>query len=549
MKSTPRASHLVVVALSLLASAARALDAGQLLLIVNKNVPEGLEIARHYAKARAVPDGRILALDLPPGDDCSFDLYETRVLPEVRKALADPKLAGTVSCAVTFYGMPLRVLARPAAPGDAAERAGLEADLAKFVVDIEPVVASVEALARRSDPAFAPIAGSTVDHLAARAEAAARALSKRLAAVQDEQARETLAGLVAKAVDPLVGKANLAERRMAALGNDPKAAPAEIAEAEKIRTELLALRARIDDLQSRRGDPAARRELRDLARAELAPFDYGRMLIGMTNYFNATDGQAAFDNELALVGWNYYPRAKWLGNPLNHKFHGSFPTVLMTMRIDGPTPAACRALIDASVQVEKTGLTGKIVLDAGGNLQIDPSNRVYKAYDDTIRRCAELIRAKSPLAADVVLDEKKEVLPRGAVKDVALYCGWYAVRNYNAPCAFVPGAVGYHIGSFELVSLRNPGEPGWCRGLMLDGIAATLGPEAEPFLAAFPEADEFFPLLLTGKLTLAEVYWKTTPLASWRITMVGDPLYTPYKARPGLKVEDLPAALRGAVGH
>ncbi|MEZ0267461.1 MAG: hypothetical protein ACAI43_22245, partial [Phycisphaerae bacterium] len=89
----------------------------------------------------------------------------------------------------------------------------------------------------------------------------------------------------------------------------------------------------------------------------------------------------------------------------------------------------------------------------------------------------------------------------------------------------------------------------WCRGLMLDGIAATLGPEAEPFLAAFPEADEFFPLLLTGKLTLAEVYWKTTPLASWRITMVGDPLYTPYKARPGLKVEDLPAALRGAVGH
>ena len=33
-------------------------------------------------------------------------------------------------------------------------------------------------------------------------------------------------------------------------------------------------------------------------------------------------------------------------------------------------------------------------------------------------------------------------------------------------------------------------------------------------------------------------------MASWMITMIGDPLYTPYKINPALAVEDLPARLQ-----
>jgi hypothetical protein len=73
---------------------------------------------------------------------------------------------------------------------------------------------------------------------------------------------------------------------------------------------------------------------------------------------------------------------------------------------------------------------------------------------------------------------------------------------------------------------------------------ATLGPVAEPYLASFPRPDEFFPLLLTGKLSLAEVYWKTTPMASWMISFIGDPLYRPYQAHPAMRVEDLPGPMR-----
>ena len=94
-----------------------------------------------------------------------------------------------------------------------------------------------------------------------------------------------------------------------------------------------------------------------------------------------------------------------------------------------------------------------------------------------------------------------------------------------------------------MTSLRTQSNQ-WCRGLLLDGIAATLGPVNEPFLQAFPPPDEFFPLLMTGKYTLAEVYWKTLPSVSWQMAIIGDPLYNPFKARPALAIEALPQPLR-----
>jgi len=52
---------------------------------------------------------------------------------------------------------------------------------------------------------------------------------------------------------------------------------------------------------------------------------------------------------------------------------------------------------------------------------------------------------------------------------------------------------------------------------------------------------------MTGKLTLAEVYWKTTPLTSWMTTCIGDPLYTPYKVNPPLAADDVSPGLRSAL--
>jgi hypothetical protein len=86
----------------------------------------------------------------------------------------------------------------------------------------------------------------------------------------------------------------------------------------------------------------------------------------------------------------------------------------------------------------------------------------------------------------------------------------------------------------------------WCKRLIEDGVAATIGPAYEPYLLAFPRPEQFFSVLLKGDLTLAECYWKTLPVNSWMMVLVGDPLYRPFKNRDVRKggataVEDVDA--------
>ena len=68
-----------------------------------------------------------------------------------------------------------------------------------------------------------------------------------------------------------------------------------------------------------------------------------------------------------------------------------------------------------------------------------------------------------------------------------------------------------------------------------EGVAATLGPVAEPYLFSFPLPDQFFPLLMTGKLTLLEAYFLTVPQVSWMQILIGDPLYQPFKHHPAIR--------------
>jgi len=62
----------------------------------------------------------------------------------------------------------------------------------------------------------------------------------------------------------------------------------------------------------------------------------------------------------------------------------------------------------------------------------------------------------------------------------------------------------------------------------MDGITATLGPVAEPYLHTFPESRAFFPKLYEGNC-LVEAYYRTKPVNSWQMLLIGDPLYRPFK--------------------
>jgi uncharacterized protein (TIGR03790 family) len=220
----------------------------------------------------------------------------------------------------------------------------------------------------------------------------------------------------------------------------------------------------------------------------------------------------------------------------------------MTCRLDGPQEGTAMQIILASLKAEREGLKGRVVIDStNGTGPGGGADRAggYRAFDNKLLNVAELVRTKTNYALTV--ERTPNLLPPHAVRNVALYCGWYSVRNYVPCCEFNPGAVGYHVASFEMLSLRGDNEKGWVAGLLNDGIAATVGSVAEPYLSAFPPPDEFFPLLMTGRLSLAETYWKTVPMASWMMACVGDPLYTPFKVNPLIKREDLREDLRRAL--
>jgi uncharacterized protein (TIGR03790 family) len=347
--------------------------------------------------------------------------------------------------------------------------------------------------------------------------------------------------------DKLMGGAEASQRlagpELSRVAPPDEVTPERIARAKQLAAEWAA---QFNALKAKPPSPETFASMRTLVRDHYGLFRYYELLTGQLATYESKETESALDSELALLWWDNYPRYRWQANPLNFKVRGvppGAPPTLMVMRLDGPTEQSVDRIILSSIKVEKQGLKGQVALDARGRKGDDG----YARYDATIRGLAELLRAKTTL--QVTFDDTEPVFQPGpaAPKGVALYCGWYSLRTYVPAMSFNEGAVGFHVASSELVSLRTPNERGWVHGLINDGVVGTLGPVAEPYLHAFPAADEFFPLLMTGDLTLAEAYWKTTPLTSWMVTCIGDPLYRPYKVNPPLKASDLTEPLKAAL--
>lgn len=264
------------------------------------------------------------------------------------------------------------------------------------------------------------------------------------------------------------------------------------------------------------------------------------------NQVRPEETQAAVDSELALVRWERYPKYRWVVNTMNWRNRAELAArgspaqtspVMMVGRIDGPTAAIARGLIDKALAGEQDGPIGNVYIDARGFSASKPG---YGPYDEYLRQVAGTIRAHTSLP--VRLDNREVLFGPGECPQTVLYCGWYSLRKYVDSFTFVPGAVGYHIASCEAETLRQPGSQVWCKRMLEEGITATLGPVAEPYLQSFPRPDDFLGLLLTGRFTLAEVYAYSLPFHSWMQMLIGDPLYRPFAKSPKLKLEEAMSA-------
>ncbi len=433
----------MMIVLTFLSAPAFALSPNELILIVNKNEPESVALAAHYAKVRNVPAENVVTLDLPKDESMSRGDYDKKLAAPLRAALKDRK--DKVRCLVCMYGVPLRV-------GNQEPSKDEKEELAKLAPQIKE---AEEALKKARDEVTA------LDKAAKGDPTGVVALVK---AVRDRE------------IAPLAGKQNRLNRE---------------------RDRL-----------------------------------------------NHAESTAAVDSELMMLWWDKYELRRWQIN-LNHwqipakEREGKAPTLLAS-RLDGPDAKTVKRMIDDAVEVEKTGLKGKVYVDARGiglDAKSDPRGTGYGGYDQSMRDMAALLKGAGKM--DVTLDDKDPVFAPNTCPDAALYCGWYSHAKFVDSATFAKGAVAWHLASSEAVSLRGKGVTYWCPNLLAKGACATLGPVGEPYTVGFPKPAEFFGFLATGQFTLAECYGKTVYFTSWMGTLIGDPLYTPFKATPRLKEADV----------
>lgn len=250
--------------------------------------------------------------------------------------------------------------------------------------------------------------------------------------------------------------------------------------------------------------------------------------------------EAAVDSELALLPFKDARRtfAGPIGNPLYAITNASMlhPTngILMVARLDGPTAAIARGLVDKAIQAETNGLWGRGYFDVRG------VTNDYKLGDDWIRAAAE-VTAK--FGYDIEMDTKPETFPVDfPMSQIAFYAGWYD-QDVSGPFTkpnveWMPGAIGYHLHSFSAADLRSTNKF-WVGPMLASGVTATMGCVDEPYLTGTPDVGTFFARIMFFGFSFGEAAYASQAALSWQTTVVGDPLYRPFRRKHQELHEDL----------
>ena len=234
---------------------------------------------------------------------------------------------------------------------------------------------------------------------------------------------------------------------------------------------------------------------------------------------------ASIDSELSMVLFGDYELHRWRPNMFKNNSLGLAFNTLMVCRLDGPGEQIAKGLVDKAIKTENTGLEGIAYIDSRG---IADDRNLYSTgyFDQSLRDLSALIRLRTNIS--VQEEQTEKLFTAGTCPQTAIYCGWYSLKKYIDAFDFIDGAIGYHISSWEAVDLRDPNSSQWCPAMLRDGITATLGAVAEPYLHSFPEPKAFFQELFNGRC-LVEAYYHTKPFNSWQLVLIGDPLYRPFK--------------------
>ncbi len=240
---------------------------------------------------------------------------------------------------------------------------------------------------------------------------------------------------------------------------------------------------------------------------------------------------AAIDSELALFPVYGLPKTALIPNAFYQPEGGSRYSVfdsdqmILVGRLDGPNPEIVRRMMREAVETEEKRLVGRVCLDLRGiNNPKDPYSQ-----GDTWLKAAVISFRKHGFTIDQ--DTMPALFPDWLPwNQVGIYLGWYegnAMGPFMKTSCFAPGAIAYHIHSTSASTLRSNKE-NWVGPLLTQGATATMGCVYEPYLDMTPHLDVFAKKLLEG-YSFGEAAYASQKYLSWMTTVVGDPLYTPFR--------------------
>jgi uncharacterized protein (TIGR03790 family) len=215
----------------------------------------------------------------------------------------------------------------------------------------------------------------------------------------------------------------------------------------------------------------------------------------------------------------YVPLADFRAQP-------NAPHIYSVWRLDAPTPALAKGLVDKALYAEANGLLGTACFDRRSDPMSSVADSGYGAGDWDIHQAAEISRRAGFTVIEDAHAEEFGTPPAPLRCDhAALYAGWYTLNHYNDAFTWNPGAIGIHLDS---ASATNPrAGTSWAANALAHGITITAGATTEPYLENLPHPDQALWYLFHGA-NVGDALLRSERLLKWRILNIGDPLYRPF---------------------
>jgi len=496
-----------------------ALEPQQILIIANADINESVQLAEYYCQKRAVPVNNILKIPLGKSlsEQISRQAYDNVLTSAVRKEIRQNRKPNEIRCLLTLYGVPLKV--GSAAPlKNAVELASKLSDLtSKKEEDFKTAYLKLNRLGRK-EMTSPDSPQKSYDDILKKLPDDIKETQNRIKYVEQADLRKKQYNGLLELMKVFYGTVYAIQQSQKMPQNSFSLSLAE-------KSNLYKYDQIVKTSQEEKW--SIEKKLNENFYSAVECLGGLRAVISnLKSDIDRCKGKetgASVDSELSMVLFENYDLYRWQPNELKDSLLLLPSDTLMVSRLDGPSEKIAAGLVDKAIYAEKNGLVGKAYIDARGmNISGQLSEYSYEFYDKNLKLLSEMLKKR--IVTQVVFENTSALFGPGKCPKTALYCGWYSVKKYIDAFDFVPGAVGYHIASFEAMDLRNAASSNWCPAMLSDGITATLGPVNEPYLHSFPLPVNFFAELLDGRC-LAEAYFRTNPYNSWQLMLIGDPLY------------------------